>query len=1485
MRLLKVCCNIILKSLHISDSSRPIKADCDAFSFIITFDPDQIQDPGAMDAVKKIIYHFGKPLSEVSLPKTPVANKTDSKGKADRLFGSDSVINSELGDLLKESEILVLSSPVKIALHKSCDTQMKKELDSRGFPIKLSNTTGICFDYNSISKLPPYEYIVESVIKASVTKSCPIKKHVIHIGNIGTLFSIYYHDGSNQHDNLCEIRKLFTLIEKARSKGIRVDVSQMDIAFNIPSSGDKLFQWSIAGTRNETNRNQIFLPAPQVWPLHDITRSDTDLPDSKNQKGSIKLSHNSQWSSPRNVVLLGEPTAQVNRVFDCPQVIKDELMEIFIPDQNSNQPSNPVECLTTDLRSIQSSKLYSTIFHIFHDVTLPVKRLSSYALPFKSMIFIQRLLNRLQELMKIKFEHMSQHGIYARIEISIRPNGKNETNQLRTHGHFTDFLFHVLLGVNDSLNGKNRIALSNNIGYDTVSLKCNQIIQSILSITSMRAEKRFNEVYTSPHMHNWLRANILLITTLIGITHETKIQLLLDWMKNTDEYTLNFYDPLGICNQLRRGNSLYWKDDAAPTVQINISSLNDQQVSERFRNIILKNIPQMDNIGVTTLMKSNSESCSSLQIYTELSLKNKLLLSECLSSTIIPSLARLLHAPNIESDDVEMVDFNDHPPNNIFTEDEIVEDDFYSRMIYCNDLDVSGSRLSRSMEIQHQFLPSYHCSSPLNNKNNPNPIFRLISNLCELCHHFDIRSPLLFPRFKRFMVSCLRTKQFNSTISDSSHDLEALIINLTNTFQDLNNLRRALSVTVPTNASKVDILRSIANFFSFPIDSSSPKLFDDTFNDSEKETNELLNVAITSCSTIEIRNRYFYRSTDNTHINIPDGNSLIQQLPPPFLPDNRVYDDIFDLLDTHLYRFNIIDTNEEPGVVLKDLLYHFLCRQKWLSNLFLMPDASNNPSFMDCASVDELRQFIGLDNFHRNPDVVLPAISLMRRTNIMFYDFDSSSISFHYFHPDRRKIVTFKNDTLNWIPIKPCKMLAKYQNRYAPASFQNGQPNNIVSHSHIMMNDEPFTPYPNFSRHPYGPATAAKKSIVKCLHSLLTSPNVQFSHLSSLSNRDPTESAILVPCHEHDLLDMKTFIEELHFNDCNTKIMFVDIVNDDLKNIMVDHETIDISIISQYIMNTNNWEHPAFYSILIPFVTLKYKLFICLWIQTNIEGKIEKKSIFYWFDPITQKVMKIQKQQFVFHKEYLNFLYVKCSIKDDNIVNTGYYPMPTPNVFKSDTNERSGYNYPTMLSCKFSHVGSPQLDYLFTYMITNMSMNIIKDANQDNSPDIYPKLIPHAVITEQGVFQQFILIVVYPKYFCNTKRCHKSPTLFIHHKMNHEDIRQISKSLVSEQLLHNVVDKRLQLKFVDTAIYDTEIESSGFFLILHLILAHKSIDINHLTKMLVSLSREKNITQHIKDWSSDIFNHLLKHHDKPLNIPYLEEDLPDWICRISNQCT
>ena len=143
------------------DKNHDITVDCDAFSFIISYDEDNIQ---TRSAIQRLLLHFGSHWSTVTFPPVAAAIQTARTGNNDSLFGSHHSKSclDDIKSVLHLSEVLIIDCPVKIALHQSCKEAVKRSIAKMGFDVSLSSSYGICFDHQKSTNKPSFGVVIDA---------------------------------------------------------------------------------------------------------------------------------------------------------------------------------------------------------------------------------------------------------------------------------------------------------------------------------------------------------------------------------------------------------------------------------------------------------------------------------------------------------------------------------------------------------------------------------------------------------------------------------------------------------------------------------------------------------------------------------------------------------------------------------------------------------------------------------------------------------------------------------------------------------------------------------------------------------------------------------------------------------------------------------------------------------------------------------------------------------------------------------------------------------------------------------------------------------------------------------------------------------------------------------------------------------------------------------------------------------------------------
>ena len=509
-------------------SNHTIIADCDAFSWIVCAENDgsamdPVLSPEKKTAIKNFLLSFATDVSTVTLATSAVAAfKTDS------MFGSSQnrcqhLRSPNLEDLLQSSESLVISAPVKLAVHHSCKDNTVSGMQCFGskFYIPSSRNRNVCFSSGYRGNVPTYGIILDIVLSSSYVSSK--NKFVIHVGNLGTR-----HPLSTQNE--CHVSKIFNLVQCLRRfEGIIVETTQMDIAFNLPII-NHFVQWMYKSNpkkRKKAGECVFASSATDVWPLHDIVCDHSGPRNQLEQKGTIRLKH-AKWEVSAQSVVANHYRNYVNEEeFTCNE--NWEGMEYFKKRLINN-------------KSIYSAKLYSTISHILrkNQNSQPLNRALMDNIHLTSFQNLNRMIEQMKFLFGSAVDFVSDEkiGIAARIEISIRPGTNDE---LRVTGSFADILLMVHVAINDLFYHDNTHSLGLCcIPTEPVITKFQSLVMGILPFFKLRGNDKFNDTYNDSQHVSWLRAMLSCIMTIAGLAAEFKIKYIMQWMNETDDKR---YDP------------------------------------------------------------------------------------------------------------------------------------------------------------------------------------------------------------------------------------------------------------------------------------------------------------------------------------------------------------------------------------------------------------------------------------------------------------------------------------------------------------------------------------------------------------------------------------------------------------------------------------------------------------------------------------------------------------------------------------------------------------------------------------------------------------------------------------------------------------------------------------------------------------------------------------------------------------------------------
>ena len=225
-----------------------ISVDCDAISIFISTDE---MTTSRKASVKSFFSLFGTPMTfRCQLPHTVVGST-----KEDSVFGCTDNNCMHLPPFMQGNEMLVMDTPVKVALHKSCKGKVISSLREKNTYLFSSNSQSLCFNRNFATNKPSYQNLVDSIIDSCYVETTG--SYAIHLADFGMKLPI------SPGENNCALSNLFKKIHDMREAGLNVEVLQIDVAFSIPSSLNKLIQL-IYNTNSRAKRQRHSVLANSV---------------------------------------------------------------------------------------------------------------------------------------------------------------------------------------------------------------------------------------------------------------------------------------------------------------------------------------------------------------------------------------------------------------------------------------------------------------------------------------------------------------------------------------------------------------------------------------------------------------------------------------------------------------------------------------------------------------------------------------------------------------------------------------------------------------------------------------------------------------------------------------------------------------------------------------------------------------------------------------------------------------------------------------------------------------------------------------------------------------------------------------------------------------------------------------------------------------------------------------------------------------------
>ena len=1406
--------------------------DCDGISVIIS---TRIMTEEKQQSIKDFLHVFGSDLSGCSLPHGAVG-----ASKASGLFGCSGNMCQHLPECLQGEEILVLNTPVKVGLHKSCKKKLVFELNSKGYYLSPSNCNDVCFDVQA-ANIPPYGVMVDVIIN-----SCCIDGiHVLHVADIGSRYPV-----TAEHNG--QINKLFQSLKAMSAKGISVELAQCDIAFvsSIPSgmllqvSCDRNQQLPDQSSDNANGKYPLLDGLSKtVFPIHSLPDFEGKKLCQSDLKGTVLLSRaDSKWRDDKEVTIVSH-----NDDSFFPDAVY-RATDFF-----ASSNTNGLDALVTSLSSLFSVKVYSTIAHTLLQKrqNYPVSLKSMYGIGNRSINTIQTLIKNLDKARRTAFDTVRTHGIGVRIEVSIRPH---HNDGLRKVGHFNDILLHVLLAILGLCHGR-RFQVS--IGYISlrpIETKAMELVSQCMGMLKFRHESQFNEVYSNLKVVEWLRGHLSNLLITIGISPYYGVKYINAWLNDYRRY--DPYNAAGANTQLTGVNPA---EDAA--------AKRKRKMLKRLELFLCSTIKLKGGdvrLLIQFITAYPDPGNSPKECYKKLSYRAKVLLPTLLPSEIIPFISGFMSGEQTKT--ARTLGSNDAAAGGAGGARKRNRDTMTMEM----DRETTAEEDQGEEEddnfdwfLRQEFVPQSSIHEAIAKAPMPSdPLCLSIHALFQISSFSDPGRPGFTAMLFGFIfLSCRAKFAPEHQIDSRMLGLAARIAygNRLLSRADLRNFCASLGLCGPrANKSSKEYLRLLSYHFQFPCEGVNPKpIHKHPFKDG-KQKNRLLNevmeqdLATVLHQTPEIVR--LHRNADNTVIDI-------------FRPEKVAFTGktvCVTVKSSHRNLYCVLAkcfNTSENGV--RESLHRRMSFLQKLEGLFLGSNGVTSKEFRGAKTLADLQNLKGFQLLFTGkiieivksqsflPDIILPIVCLVYKKDICFYDWQATRTIIctgcNLEEPTRVIMYEFKG-----LEVTP-----KLTQSIIISLSRNGefQWNEIVRPSDSEPRQSNFYNHHYFSLDPFGGRKSTVGNAKKFLPNQTVKRGQPFYHALStlLSKLDPHYINQIHHDHEeqgeeeeegnnrsemsslpaNDTLGIIPFLEQLYScarpftgfgksvkEHCGILNLALSAVLAHLKNVQM-----------------NDLNH----SILCSIVSLQHKLSIGV---LEIAENKARSTHFYSFNPFSQQVEHKQLNGYTALIDRQEVLYLFTSTSQ-----TGFYMPSTTHHWTHDDKIKTNFSY--LSNDNFGRV--LQL-YQNKFKLNVVSQHAIEPAQF--RPESTTVIVPTHVMCRnfgsslpqmmQCGIQHHALILIFP---CQTSNEECWDTCIVHHPLQ----EQMSALSVLQGFLDHAPPEG---KYSSECIPGNQPENceANLYMILYAFIAKMTKSFTAFKAALEKLGSEDDLSRKVRLWVHQVAN-------------------------------
>ena len=1420
--------------------------DCDAFSVVITSND---LSPEKREHLANFLLLFGTSWSTgCSIPSTATGSK-----KKDSIFGCNGNKCQHLPRTLQEEEILVLDSPIKVALHKSCKQNLIKNLHDKGYYLSPAENPGLCFNPRAASNLPPYPVMVTSIIESckvdlQLTDDNPT--FIIHVADMGFRLPI-----NNSHHTPTRIRMktFFDQLDTMRDCGLSVELAQMDIAFVIPIPSGQLIQLSCErknGWRRKINKYSIIDGCKMnIFPIHNLPPLNEHGLSQNEQKGTISFKR-SDWVKDRKIEIGNLDGCEDKK--DCEKV--SEAVDLFQTEATGNGYGD--EQLILHESDVHNVKHYSTFVHGLSQSRskLPLQYKTMFGIGQQSITSLQKVLGLIDHKREELFKVLDTNGIRLRVEVSIRPHFDSP---LRSKGHYNDILLHVCLALHDCYHGSKYSIKLYYIPARPVQTNTMIRISQALSHLKFRHSCQFCDIYKNDKVTEWFRSHLSILLITIGICPEFGLKYINCWLKDPQRY-----DPYGYSGKV---------DVLMPEKR----DINFQKMFRSLDNFFcqLKQmsrtppLTKQDTVKLKQYIEQfgkNQNACllSTRDFYATLSLRAKLYMTTTLGQ-ILSHMSQFLATIELPLETANE-NGNAQEPNK--------DENTTSNLLYHPNYDWWEQQNDETVKSSLEDL--------INKDNQPNnPILNAIYHLASIETFFNPSETLFAHTLCQHILQC-----------HAEFKLPSLPIHITDTLQTCASGERSLSrdelkqlcqhrniYITSTNFKKEIILQALSKHYSFPCTGvifsedhhtcgGIPVIFQTSrvavLNNQHgqlieqvrpgeikhQRINKSINNAISHDFTFVIdhnKNRII-RNYDLTRIDItPQHKVALKNTSVQLIPKIK---------NENIYRVlaAICNTSE---VQLRKTLHSKMSQLSKLQNSFLTSRGTTNPDFIGADNIADLEsskkfklmfstELCDITSSMSFPDVILPLTSIAYDRNFIFYDLKNSRTRLYVNH--KLRLIQYEFQGVNLASrIKSSVISVRVNQKYNHQEYQWHE----IAHHTFPSVPRPIIDHVNqlYNLDRMGGATLTCRNYQTIL------PNL---HLKSRSSSDLFYESLsdLLHCLDPaymenpgppDILGVINFLEELssnpvHFTGFGRTVKQME----PLFNL-------PLSSIIAHLNNTKYWP----YTVICPIICLKYDLVIGIFENNN---KI-KKTHFYSVSMFSNAVECKHYNDYtkLTQRDEVIYFYTSKTTSGNQI--SGYY--------KPEANSEVKFDF--SLNSKFSYLGRSNFKRVYNIFTDHHEIKQIDEQNH-NTHDLRPEtamVVIHTHVkgttcgtTLQEIIQMGLshhaLILIFPP--CANDTSHWDSCI-IHHPFQHEaDALNTLKKIVPATKSESYAYYHIK------GLIPTNCES-GFYMMLYGFLGHKISNVNRLVEAINKLQAEDELGQKVRSWIHHTMNNRTN------------SDLPSWL--------